>query len=449
MYEDYLRGSDGQLCVVRYASGVPQVRTDAQGVPYVSVDSFGRPLVELPERRIDPVPGRPLHVTLDMALQAEAERTLEGQVGSIVVLNAETGEVLALASVPGYDPGVFVTSGLSHQRAALLNDRTLKPMRNRSFQEVYPPGSTFKVMLACAALEEGVITRNTSFFCPGQFRLSGVSRPWRCWRKGGHGTISVVGALAYSCDVFFYNVGLKLGPEKISEWAARMGLGVRTGLDLPDEATGLIDSPQHKEARFKKLYPDDPSEWKWYPGNTVNLAIGQGAAAITPLQNAVMMAAVLNGGRRAEPYLNLERGPVLSEPFLSPQTLAIVQEGMRDCVEDVTPPSGTGKEARIEGMVVIGKTGTAQAVGAHQYAKYKNELDIPYELRDHALFVAGVMDRSPRIAVSVLIEHGLHGSSAAAPVARHMIEFFYNRNTPTGESAGPIAIAELPGDNNE
>ncbi len=436
IYQSQLRGRDGQLCVSRYAQGTPQIRTDAHGTPYVVADDLGRKLET--DYREDPIPGKPLRIVLDIGLQREAERLLEGEVGAIVALNAESGEVLAMASAPGYDPSVFVTAGQARQRIALLSDRKQKPMRSRCFQEVYPPGSTFKVMLAVAALEEGEIDRNTTFSCGGFFRLPGVSRPWRCWMhdRGGHGSVNVVDALAYSCDVFFYNVGLKLGPERINLWAARMGLGVPSGIDLPSEAVGIVDSPEAKRKRFQKLHPKEPSEWKWYPGNTVNLSIGQGAVAVTPLQNAIMMACIVNGGRLVRPYLNRDRGPSVSEPFISERTIAIVEEGMRKCVEKDVPPSGTGKEARIPGMIVLGKTGTAQAVGTQHYAQYKGkarEKDIPYELRDHALFVAGVLDRSPRLSVSVIIEHGLHGSSAAAPIARKVIEYFYAHHVPEAD----------------
>lgn len=429
MYESEMRGADGQLVVNVYVSDRrPQLRTDAFGNAYVEVDSYGRKLEEEPEYRKEPVPGDPIFTTLDIGLQQFCEELLEGQVGGIAVLNADTGAVLALASSPGYDPSIFVTHGRSDQREEALTSKP-NPMRNRCFQERYAPGSVFKVMLATAALEEGVIDENTTFYCPGFFQLDGVSRKWHCWKRGGHGTISVKDALAFSCDVFFYNVGLKLGVDRIHKWAGKLGLGEKTGIDLPREVSGLIPSREWREERMKKIYPDRPWEWQWYPGYTVNLAIGQGEACTTPLQNAVMIAAIVNGGRRIRPYVNAAIGPEVSEPFISEKTLRIVQAGMQKCVDKDPPaPTGTGNAAKMPGIAMLGKTGSAQMVSLERHEKYDSEEDIPYKLRDHAWFVAGVLDRQPRLAMCILIEHGHHGSSAAAPLAGEIVRFYYGRH---------------------
>jgi penicillin-binding protein 2 len=429
MYESQMRGNDGQLVVNVYVSDRrPQLRTDAYGNAYIEIDSYGRKLQEEQEYRKEPSPGEPIFTTLDIDLQQFCEGLLEGQVGAIAVLDANTGAVLTLASSPGYDPSVFVTHGRNAERQAALESDP-NPMRNRCFQEVYAPGSVFKILLATAALEEGAIDEKTAFFCPGYFRLDGVSRKWNCWKRQGHGTVSVVDALAFSCDVFFYNVGLRLGVDKIGEWANKLGLGVKSGIDLPQEEAGLIPSREWREAEMKKIYPDNPWEWRWYPGYTVNLAIGQGEACATPLQCAVMMAAIINGGRHTRPYVNSAIGPKLSEPFIGENTLRIVQAGTLKCVDKDPPaPTGTGNAAKVPGIAVLGKTGSAQMVGLEQYEQYKTEEEIPYKLRDHAWFVAGVLDREPRLAICVLIEHGLHGSSAAAPYAGEIIRYFYSRH---------------------
>lgn len=454
-YEDALKGQDGAMIVSRFASGVPQLRTDAWGNPYIEVDSQGRSLEV--EHRTDAVPGKSIFTTLDIDLQRELERILaedllkdglvtEDPRGAIVVLNADTGEVLAMASYPLYDPNVFASRSSDRaRRVAEVMRAESKPMLSRCFQMHYPPGSVFKVMLAIAALEEGVINEHTTFGCGGRFYLPGVTRPWRCWRHkyGGHGDVAVVDALAYSCDIFFYNVGLKLGIDKINEWSTKLGLGVRTGIDLPGETPGLVASPEWKRALARARGAKEAWEYKWYPGETVHMSIGQGMVDATPLQNAVLMAAVLNGGRRVRPYVNRELRPERTEPLCSAETLRIVQAGLRKCVERDRPaPTGTGKEAKIKGLDVLGKTGTAQVADFRHVAGLK-EHEIPYKLRDHALFVAGVLDREPRIAVSVMVEHGLHGGSAAAPVARKVFEYFYITRAIEKKDGGeaPIAVA--------
>jgi penicillin-binding protein 2 len=437
MYESEMRGTDGQLVVNVYVSDRrPQLRTDAYGKPYVLVDSFGRQVKEEEEFRLDPLPGKSIFTTLDIDLQRHCEEFLEGEVGAIAVLNADTGAVLTLASSPNYDPSVFVTHGRDRDRIQSLTAKP-NPMVNRCFRECYAPGSVFKVLLATAALELGVIDENTTFFCPGFYQLEDVERKWHCWNHSGHGAIKVVDALAFSCDVFFYNVGVRLGVDQISEWSHKLGLGVKTGIDLPQEVEGLIPSREWKEAQMKEQYPDDPWEWKWYPGNTVNLSIGQGEAATTPLQCAVMMAAILNGGRLVRPFVNQAQGPQVSAPFISERTLRIVREGLRKCVDKDPPaPTGTGNVAKCPGKVVLGKTGSAQIVSLEQHKEFKDEKDIPYALRDHAWFVCGVLDQAPRIAVCVLVEHGMHGGATAAPLAKKVIEYFYSPR-----EAAPINLA--------
>ncbi len=422
VHEDRLKGRDGQMVVTRYADARPQLRTYADGRPYI-VDTFGRKLDE-ETRRIDAMPGEDIYVTLDIELQAFAEDVLGGKTGAIVVLEADTGAVLALASTPGYDPSVFVT--FSHDRDRQVAEALARDKINRAFQERYPPASVFKVLMAVAALEtpvsEGGITEDTTFYCPGHYDLPGHrKRCWR-WKFGGHGTVDVVDALAYSCDVFFFNVGHRLGVDRIHDWARRLGFGEKTGIDLPGETPGVVPSKAWKEQHFRA----DP---RWYVPETLDFSIGQGFLSTTPLQNAVMMAAVINGGRRLRPYLVEPMSPQEpAEPLVSPRTLELVRAGLRKCVNKDDPvPRGTGWYAKIPGMDVLGKTGTAQVAGKEHFTQYEREEDIPYALRDHALFVAGVLDREPRIVVSVVVEHGLHGGQVAGPLAREVIEYFYEK----------------------
>lgn len=421
-YEDELRGRDGYMLVTKYASGQPQLRTDRSGRPVIARrDTIGH-LLNLEAPPVLPVPGNSIYLTLDLELQQKCESILATMPGSIVVLDADTGAVLAMASMPGYDPSVFVTRGSTAERLELLSGTKPNRMTHRAYREIYPPGSVFKIMLAAAALEEHIIDASTRFYCPGYYLLDGKGRRWNCWRRSGHGSMNVIEALAYSCDVFFYNVGRRLDVDRIVFYGHLMGLGVQTGIDLPGEATGLIPSREWKAA----LNADKPAwERQWYPGETINLSIGQGSCTSTPLQNTVMMACIVNGGYRVRPFLNQNRPILRSEKLFSDQTIATVIDGLRMCVEKRSFPSGTGHLAYIPGLDVIGKTGTAQVVSMTQLAQYKREEDIPYEKRHHAWFTAGVLNRTPRIALTVLIEHGHSGGGTAAPVTKEIIEYFY------------------------
>lgn len=360
-------------------------------------------------------------------LQAKCESLLEGQAGAIVVLNVDTGAVLAMASAP-FGTMKEVIEG----QEASGNAHPIRPAYTRAYQEQYPPGSTFKILLAAAALEEGVITPDTTHYCGGSYRINGGGRAWGCWQRRGHDRINVTDALVYSCDVFFYNVGLSLGVDKINEWSRKLGLGVSTGIDLPREVSGLIPSQDWK----KQIYADKTvSEQKWYPGDTVNLSIGQGRSAVTPLQNAVMMAAIVNGGFRVMPRMNAELPPDRSQRMLSDATLKVLHAALRRTVEKAPPdyPADTGWRAGIDGIDILGKTGSAQIMSAAQWSKYASDEEIPYEMRDHAWFVAGVMDREPKISVSVLLEHGMHGGTGAAEIARAVIAEAYGIETSVRE----------------
>lgn len=436
-YEEMLHGQDGYTFVTKYASGAAQLRTDRRGVPYVaSRDSQGH-LLQEEGVRMEPVSGTPLRTTLDIGLQAKCEEMLAGERGAIVILEAETGGVLALASSPGYDPNIFVNRGYGEQRMELIQS---EKMFNRTIQQNYPPGSVFKVAMAAAALEEGLITNDTRFFCGDKFQLPSGGRVWGCHSKWGHGSLSLYEAIAYSCDVYFYNVGMKLDVDRISKWGHRMSLGEKTGIDLPSEVPGVMPDREWK-ARMNEGKP--VWEKRWYPGETVNLSIGQGGLSATPLQNAVMVACIINGGYRITPHLNADATPERSEKLFSDATLAQVTEGMRMCVSKREGnPQGTGRDAYIEGMDIIGKTGTAQVVGNNQIKdKYKTEDEIPYEMRDHAWFVAGVLNREPKIAMCVLIEHGQHGGAFACPPARAAIEYFYANDPEKRQNPGNENLA--------
>lgn len=437
-YEEQMHGRDGYMLVTKYASGLPQLRTDNRGVPYIAPrDSLGNVLEE-EGNRLDPLAGKTLHLTLDIKLQQFCESLLADVIGAIAVLDADTGAVLALASSPGYDPSVFVDPGRSNREECktLLSGTNPNRMKHRAMSEHYPPGSVFKVLLAAAALEEKVITPETTFFCPGHFQINGVGNSWNCWQHHGHGSVNVIQALAFSCDVFFYNVGLKLGIDKMSEYCHKAALGEKTGIDIPGETSGLIADREWKKAMNK----DKPVwEQNWYPGETVNMSVGQGGAATTPLQNAVLIACILNGGYRIQPYLSKDLGPRRLDRIFSDATIEIVTKGMRMCVEKGPPaPSGTGHLVYTPGMAILGKTGSAQVASLKVTKHYKNELDIPYELRDHAWFVAGVLDRTPKLAMCILVEHGLHGRDAASPLAKAIIDFYYGPAAPAPDTLARV-----------
>lgn len=441
VYEPIMRGRDGRTLVnVHRVSGWLQPRTDVYGNLYFNLDRYGNTLDEEVGMRVEPAQGEAVYTTLDVGLQRFCEELLSDVVGAIAVIDARNGAVLALASSPGYDPSVFVQAGRSAERKALFAKKP-NPMRNRCYQEIYPPGSTYKVALAAAAIEEGIVDKNTTHYCPGYFRLGPGIRPWRCHQRGGHGTVNMDEALAYSCDVFFYHVGYDLGVERIKHWSTQMGLGVKTGIDLTGEAEGIIPDPEWRRAIMKKLAPDDPSEWNWYPGHTINLSIGQGDATITPLQTAVMTACIINGGYRVTPHLNhaLDHDP--PPRVLKPETAEAVARGMLLCVDkDYGYPQGTGRRAKIEGIEILGKTGTAEMMSGRNQENYETEEDIPYDERDHAWFVCGVQHQEPPVAISVLIEHGLHGGSVASPYGKAVIEYMYGDQV----AGPPVQVAQGP-----
>ncbi|MBI5015425.1 MAG: penicillin-binding protein 2 [Deltaproteobacteria bacterium] len=394
-----------------------RVRGEAGG-EQVEVDVQGRRLRVLVER--PPRPGYSLVLAIDWRLQEAAERALGNETGAVVALDVRTGDVLALASMPGFDPNLFAGSVTPEAWAALSTDPR-KPLQNRAIQGLYPPGSTFKIAMALAGLEQGLITARSRVTCAGELRFGG--RAYRCWKGSGHGSVDLMEAMAQSCDVYFYQLGIALGIDAIQAGASQLGLGAPTGIDLPGERSGLLPSKAWKRAVRKQ---------PWYPGETLSAAIGQGYVLATPLQLAVMAAAVANpNGARMLPRLvtRIEdaEGRALEEippkevgrlPFLGTQ-LALVRQALRQVVAS---PWGTGRDAEIVGYPVAGKTGTSQVVGMRSEAGPEEWM--PWEKRDHALFVCYAPENDPRIAVAVVVEHGGHGGTTAAPVARAVIQAY-------------------------
>ncbi|MHB8883012.1 MAG: penicillin-binding protein 2 [Thermodesulfovibrionales bacterium] len=373
------------------------------GQRIIEVDAFGREIRLLKETT--PVKGQDLTLSIDIALQKEVERAFEGRAGAMVALKVDTGEVLGLASAPAFDPNKFAKGITTDEWSGLMQDKKL-PMLNRAVQSQYPPGSTFKIITAIAGLEEGTITDETAVTCRGGISFG----KWHfgCWKKGGHNTVMLHRALVESCDVFFYEAGKRLGIDRIHDYATRFGLGKETGIMLGNEKKGLIPDTQWKTE--KKKAP-------WFLGETFVNAIGQGYVAATPLQMAVMMEAVSNGGRVFQPTLLRDAAPtLLSEAGVRAATLEEIKRHLSGVVNE---PGGTGAAARSALATVGGKTGTAQVVGIRKDSKFLVE-----KFRDHAWFVAFAPVEKPAIAVAVIVEHGGHGGSAAAPIAKKAIDTY-------------------------
>ncbi len=397
-HENYLRGHHGGR----------QVEVDARG-------RVIRPLKTVVAR-----PGHNLILTLDQQVQARAEMMLAGKVGAAVAIEPDTGRILALASSPAFNQNAFV-DGMSGEQWRTLNSNPDHPMVNKAIQGTYPPASTYKIVTAIAGLEEGVIDETTTMHCPGYYKFG--NRVFRCWKKGGHGKVNVVQALEQSCDVFFYQVGLKLGVDRLAWHAQACGLGAQTGIKLDREKAGLIPTAAWKKRRFGI---------PWLQGETLSVAIGQGYNLVTPLQMAVLTAAVANGGTRYRPtildHIETAAGERLYENTpeitgrvsMNPATLALVREGLFDVVQG---EAGTARRIRTKGVSISGKTGTAQVV-ALKSEEEEDATEVQDRHKDHAWFVAYAPAESPQIAVSVIVEHGEHGSSAAAPIAKDMILAF-------------------------
>ncbi|MEA2563673.1 MAG: penicillin-binding protein 2 [Acidobacteriota bacterium] len=381
-YDRILRGKDGERAVV--------------------VDSRGRLLDEYGRREAEP--GKNLVLTIDLDLQQEAARWLTGpeKVGSIVAMDPRTGEILALVSSPSFNPNLFARRLQKKDWQALIEDPN-HPLQNRAIQNTYSPGSTFKIVMAAAGLTEGLVNEHTSTSCGGGASFYG--RYFRCWRKGGHGTLNARGALKNSCDVYFYSLGQRMGIERIAAFSRLLGLGSLTGVDIQGEKKGLVPDPDWA-LKVRGM--------KWYPGETISVSIGQGPVLMTPLQMAEMTAIVANGGRKVIPHLI--KGAELPEPervALNEDAIRIVHEGLWAVVNE---PGGTAyHRARVPGAEMAGKTGTVQVIAQSARTEAKA---LPFKFRDHAWFTSFAPAQNPEIVVSVFAEHGGSGSGVAAPIAQ-------------------------------
>jgi penicillin-binding protein 2 len=379
------------------------------GVRRIVVNSRG---VEVAEAgREAPADGPAAVLNLDADLQKAFEEAMAGEAGSVVVMAAETGEVLSYLSLPAYDPNVFSLGIKPALWSSLMRDPQ-KPLINRPIQGIYPPGSTFKIVNALGALQEGVISPGTRFHCPGY--LSVYNTVFRCHKPEGHGTVDLRHAIALSCNVYFYNVGIRMEIERLSRYAKMMGFSLPSGIDLPHEASGIFQDPDWKMRTMKV---------RWFPAETVSVAIGQ-AMAVTPVQLARVAAVVANGGKLVTPHLMRSiGGQPVSTPAprpldLRPEFIQVVREAMISVVSE-----GTGSRARLEGIAVAGKTGSAQVV---THARLERDKKLrAYQPHGWFMFFTPAVGDKPALAGAVLVEHGVGGAQSAAPVVGRALARYY------------------------
>ncbi len=405
------------------------------GYKKVLVNSVGEQLEEL--GHIPAEAGQELRLTLDLDLQEVAENGLANRRGTIIAIRPQTGEVLAMASRPAFDPNRF-TARISQEEWDSLVQDPGHPLQNRAIQSSFSPGSIFKLVMALAGLEKGVVNLQTSVYCSGQINLYGHS--FRCWKKGGHGRVRLRDALRQSCNVYFYLLGQKLGIDHISEVSARFGLGQRTGIDLGGEVLGLVPSTEWK----RKIYGTP-----WYPGETISVSIGQGPLHVTPIQ-LVRTVSIIAAGEAPPIHLVSEPRSVRKRNLGTQIRLAPEhQQFMREAMWEVVNQYGTGRAARVVGFDVCGKTGSAQTIGRASRAKLSKEK--ADQFTSNAWFVGFAPRDFPEIVVAVLVEKGGGGGSTAAPLAGELMQAFYEKykaNRPFTSDALELAHqnqVEFPG----
>lgn len=403
--------------------GFQQLLVNAQG------RRVGRQSLEVPDlARREPVAGNDLYLSIDSRLQRAAEAALDGQRGAVVAIDPANGDVLALASMPVFDPNRFGRGLSVSEYNALVNDID-RPMFNRALRGAYPPGSTIKPVMALAALQYGVVQPEATKFCRGFYTLPGSRHRYRDWRPGGHGSINLRQSLAQSCDVYYYDVANDIGIDRMYEFLTQFGLGAPVGIDIAGERAGIVPSRAWKRSAFRRR-----EEQVWFPGETVIAGIGQGYMLTTPLQLAHVAATIAARGQRFRPRLvKAVRDPLTDTVReIPPDELPPVQMGdvaawdyaIGGMVEVMSGARGTARRSQQGAPYQIaGKTGTAQVFSVGQSERY-NEAEVAERLRDHALFIAFAPAEAPRIALAVLVENGRSGSGTAAPIARTVLDAY-------------------------
>lgn len=413
LYDEYLRGRDGGR----------QVEVDARGR---EINILGI---------TEPIPGANAILAIDIRLQRELEEALGENHGAGVLIDVRTGEILAMVSRPGFDPNEFSLRLTRERWDEIIKDPS-HPLQSRALRGVYPPGSTFKVVTAVASLMAEAMDPDETLFCSGGYRFG--RRTYRDWKRGGHGEVDLHRGIVESCDVYFYQAGERAGIDALSHWAFSLGLGKKTGIDLPGEVSGLIPTPEWKK-RVRNL--------PWYPGETLSAAIGQGFVLVTPLQLANLYATVARRGTAMTPYLVKSIENVHGDVLYTGKTTASKESEVPDEVWDrviaaltgvVADDHGTGRAARITDFPVAGKTGTAQVVKLEEWQGKKEEEEIPLELRDHAWFAAFAPAQVPQVVAAVIVEHGGHGASAAAPIVARIFRKYLELNA-VADSASEVS----------
>jgi penicillin-binding protein 2 len=404
-YENQLHGK----------AGYTEVETNAQGRPINILN------------KVEPTAGANLYLTLDIDLQKTAYDVLEGSNGALVAIEIKTGDVLAFVSHPGFDPNPFV-NGISYKAYRTLEDSPDRPMFNRALRGLYPPGSTVKPFVGLAGLEHKLIGFHEKIYCPGYFQLPNVPHKFRDWAKWGHGSVDLYEALTESCDVYFYNLALEMGIDRMHDFLQQFGFGEKTGIDLLGEKAGLMPSQQWKRST-KKV--------GWAAGDSIITGIGQGFAQVTPLQLARATATLANYGNVVTPHLvarletnhHIEAGPV-AVPTRIPLKAKNVDDVISAMVNVVYGAQGTAKNIADNPRTyqIAGKTGTAQVYTVKQNEHYNKEIDIKF--RDHALFISFAPANDPKIAVAVVVENGGHGGTIAAPLAAKVIDQYLATQIP-------------------
>ena len=398
VFDKRLRGKNGWV----------QFEVDAIGRKKRSLGSF------------HPSPGENFYLTIDVDLQCLADKALGDNMGAVVVMDPNNGEILALVSHPSFDINLF-SRGISSDKWNSLVKNNNSPLNNKVIQGLYPPGSLFKIITAISALEEKKITPGTTFFCTDSFPFG--NRVYHCWKKGGHGELNLYEAIEQSCDIYFYNLGRLVGIDSLAHYAGLFGLGKPTGFVFQSEKPGLIPTKEWKE-KTKKI--------PWQKGETLSSAIGQSFNLVTPLQMAVLISAIANNGKIYIPKLikkitdtddkiiKESSAEPASQVPISPESIRIIRESLYRVIQS---PRGTGKAARIEGVEMAGKTGTSQVVSL---PADQQKSKLPFCFRDHAWFAAFAPFDKPRIAVVVLVEHGGSGSETAVPIAKQILHYFFS-----------------------